>query len=344
MTRMARAIRTRSAGKDPASRTRWYLLIHQLPPQPLYLRAKIRQRLAKVGAVALKNAVYVLPLLEDCLEDFEWIGEEAIAGGGEAYVCEADFRDEKTNAALVERFRRERDADYAALAQSIREWTRKARRRSGANPPEEDLPTRLVRSRRRLDEIARIDFFRAKGRAEVERLLGALERSVPSAGEKGRRARSRAHELSNRTWVTRKGIKVDRIASAWLVRRFLDARARFRFIDTGREAARSDEITFDMVGGNFTHEADRCTFESLRLRAGLKDPALGPIAEIVHEIDLKDGKFGRPETRGIERLLTGIVNACSRDEERLDRGFALFDELYESFRRKKPDSKKEALK
>ena len=144
--------------------------------------------------------------------------------------------------------------------------------------------------------------------------------------------------------MTRKGIKVDRIASAWLVRRFLDARVRFRFIEPGREATRSGETTFDMVGGDFTHESDRCTFETLCHRAGLKDPALVPIAEIVHEIDLKDGKFGRPETRGIERLLTGIVNACARDEERLDRGFALFDELYESFRRKKPVLRKEPLK
>lgn len=341
---MARATRKRSGGKDPASTPRWYLLIHQLPPEPLYLRAKIRQRLAKVGAVALKNAVYVLPLEEDCLEDFEWIGEEAVSGGGEAYVCEADFRDAKTNAALVERFRRERDADYAALARSIREWTRKARRRSGANPPEEDLPSRLARSRRRFDEIVRIDLFRAKGRVEAERLLGALERAVPSGRDAGRRKKPRAAELSNRTWVTRKGIKVDRIASAWLVRRFLDPKARFRFIDPGRETARSGETTFDMVGGDFTHEADRCTFETLHRRAGLKDPALVPVSEIVHEIDLKDGKFGRPETRGIERLVTGIVNACARDEERLDRGFALFDELYESFRRKKPPSKKEIQK
>ena len=144
--------------------------------------------------------------------------------------------------------------------------------------------------------------------------------------------------------MTRKGVKVDRIASAWLVRRFLDARARFRFIDPKQETARPREITFDMVGGDFTHEGDSCTFETLRGRAGIKDPALGPIAEIVHGIDLKDGKFGRPETRGIEQVLAGIVNAYSRDEERLERGFALFDELYESFRRKKPGPKKEARK
>ena len=337
------------AGKKPGNRRReaprrWYLLIHQLPPEPLYLRAKIRQRLTRVGAVALKNAVYVLPRLEDCLEDFEWIAQEAIAGGGEAYVCESDFRESGTNAALVERFRRDRDTDYAALAESIRQWSRKPKRRGGANPPEEDLPARLARSRRRFDEIAHVDFYRARGRDEVERLLQALERRIASGQASDSRGKPPFPNLSNRTWVTRKGVKVDRIASAWLIRRFHDARARFRFIDPRQQTPRPREITFDMVGGDFTHEEDRCTFETIRGRAGLKDPALGPIAEIVHEIDLKDGKFGRPETRGIEQILAGIVNAYSRDEERLDRGFALFDELYESFRRKKPVSKKEARK
>jgi hypothetical protein len=338
---------TRGGRPRPGARRkarRWYLLIHQLPPKPLYLRAKIRQRLAKVGAVALKNAVYVLPLLEDCLEDLEWIAQEAVAGGGGAHVCEAVFPDNATDAALVERFRRERDADYRALADAIRRSRLERRTGGGANPPGEDLPSRLRRFRRRFDEIARTDFFAAKGRGEVQRLLQSLERSIETGRDAGEGKKPRIPSLSNRTWVTRKGIKVDRIASAWLVRRFVDPRARFRFVDPGREKPRPGEITFDMVGGDFTHEADRCTFETLRRRAGLREPALGPVGEIVHEIDLRDEKFGRPETRGIERLLTGIFNACAGDEERLERGFALFDELYESFRRKKPDSRKEGRK
>jgi hypothetical protein len=322
----------------------WYLLIHQLPPDPLYLRAKIRQRLARVGAVALKNAVYVLPRLEDCLEDFEWIAQEAIAGGGEAYVCEADFPNAATDTALIDRFRRERDADYDDLIDSIRKWTGKAKRRSGANPTEEDLPSRLARSRKRFEEISRIDFFAAKKRSDVERLLQGLERSVESEKRRNSPRKTRPSDLSNRTWVTRTGIKVDRIASAWLVRRFVDKRARFRFIDPKREKARPGEITFDLVGGDFTHEGERCTFETLRERLKIADPALRPIAEVVHEIDLRDDKFGRPEARGVERVLAGILGACPDDEGRLDRGFALFDQLYESFRRKKTRSKKEAKK
>jgi hypothetical protein len=319
-----------SASRDSS---RWYLLIHQLPPEPLYLRAKVRQRLARVGAVALKNAVYALPRLEDCLEDFQWIAQEAIAGGGDAHVCEARFLEKRTDDALVERFRSDRDADYAALAETL------------APNRGDDLPALLARSRRRLDEISRIDFFAAGGRREVERLLEKAERSLRTRRESELSpAGSKRSELAKRVWVTRGGIKVDRISSAWLIRRFIDPAARLRFIDLARETPRPGELTFDMVGGDFTHEADRCTFETLRRRAGVRDPSLGPIAEIVHDIDLKDEKFNRPETRGIERLLSGIFRRFPKDEDRLERGFALFDELYESFRRKSPVSRKRGRK
>ena len=319
----------------------WYLLIHQLPPEPLYLRAKIRQRLAKVGAVALKNAVYVLPRTEDCLEDFEWIAQEAIAGQGEAHVCEARFPESGTDAALIERFRRERDSDYAALAALLREPQRPTRRRGGASPAGDDHAALLSRARKRFAEIARIDFFKARGRAGVERLLEKLSRPRPSR----RTPAARGARFSGRTWVTRAGVKVDRIASAWLIRRFVDNRARFRFVDPKREPARPGEITFDMVGGDFTHQADRCSFETLLPLAARRDEAaLRPIAEIVHDIDLKDGKFGRPETRGIEQLLGGILQSHPGDEDRLEHGFALFDGLYASFPRKTPTARKEAKK
>jgi hypothetical protein len=127
-------------------------------------------------------------------------------------------------------------------------------------------------------------------------------------------------------------VQVDRIASAWLVRRFLDPGARFRFVDP-KDPAREGELRFDIPGGDFSHEGDACTLETLIRRAGLSDPALLPLAEIVHDIDLKDGKFRRPEAPGVERLLQGILSACPRDQDRLDRGSVLFDELYESFRK-----------
>ena len=312
------------------SSTRWYVLIHQLPPEPLYLRAKIRQRLVRVGAVALKNAVYVLPRREDCLEDFQWIAQEAIAGTGEAFVCEARFLGETTEEGLVAQFRGEREADYEALTDEARLWRREGGR---------EVPSRSAKARKRLQEIGQIDFFDAPGRRRAEKAVEELEAASRQPGGRPRKPGS----YSGRTWVTRRGIHIDRIASAWVIRRFIDPKARFRFVDP-KEAPRSGELRFDMVGGDFTHEGDRCTFETLVARTGLSDRGLTDIAEIVHDIDLKDEKFGRPEAPGIERMVTGLVLANAEDQARLERGRILFDELYQSFRTKAPGVSKEVQK
>lgn len=146
-------------------------------------------------------------------------------------------------------------------------------------------------------------------------------------------SKKRKEHLVGRTWVTRQGVKVDRISSAWFVRRFLDPKARLRLIDPKKEEISPGEIGFDMPGGEFTHEGDRCTLETLVRRSAVTDRALKPITEIVHDIDLKDGKFGRPETAGVAQILAGLFVANpDNDEGRLERGFALFDELYASFR------------
>ena len=303
----------------------WYLLVHQLPPEPLYLRAKIRQRLARVGAIGLKSSVYLLPRREECLEDFQWIAEEARAGGGEAWVCEAEFPDRKTDSDLAARFRAERNLEYAALAREIRRWARDG----------PDLTARLARASKRLEEVGRIDFFRANGRKATENLIAKARERLGRSRESMRTSkRAKAGEFVGRRWVTRRGVKVDRISSAWFVQRFVDPKAPFRFIDPKTEKPRKGEIGFDMVGGEFTHEADRCTLETLVRRTGVDDRALTPIVEIVHDLDVKDGKFGRAETAGVQRVLEGIFLEGD-DRTRLARGFALFDDLYGSFGGKK---------
>ena len=140
--------------------------------------------------------------------------------------------------------------------------------------------------------------------------------------------------LQGRVWVTRQGLHVDRIASAWLIRRFIDPQGRFKFVPAKGYVPQANELRFDMFEAEFTHEGDRCTFEVLLARVGLADPALTTIGEIVHDIDLKDGKFGRDETSGIARLIEGIAMLSKDDGQRLERGVAIFDDLYESFRRK----------
>jgi hypothetical protein len=309
----------------------WLLLVHSLPPRPLYLRAKIRQRLVKVGALALKNSVYVLPRTDDTLEDFQWIAQEARAGGGEAFVATAEFLEGVDGRELVARFRSERAAEYVAFAAELRRL-RHLRRKGGGEATQAERQAALARARRQLEEIRAVDFFDAPGRKEVEAMLRKLEEGARSkSGVPGSR-RGSVPDLSGKMWVTRRGIKIDRIATAWLVRRFIDPAARFRFVDPEGDVKKPGELRFDMVGGDFTHEGDHCTFETLLLKAGIREPDLTPIAEIVHDIDLKDARYGRAETVGVKQLLEGLLTSRPSDEERLQRGFALFDDLMASFR------------
>jgi hypothetical protein len=136
------------------------------------------------------------------------------------------------------------------------------------------------------------------------------------------------NELNGRTWVTRAGVFIDRIASAWLIRRFIDKAAIFKFVSSAGYRRQDDELRFDMYDGEYTHERDRCTFEVLVERFALHDPALEAIGEIVHDIDLKDEKFNRAESIGIRSVVQGIANRYADDSDRIANGAAIFDALY----------------
>lgn len=134
------------------------------------------------------------------------------------------------------------------------------------------------------------------------------------------------------TWVTRQGVFVDRIASAWLIKRFIDPRAQLRFVPARGYKPKAGELRFDMYQGEYTHVGDRCTFETLLREFDLDDKALAAIAEIVHDIDCKDEKFERAEVPGVHAVLQGIANATDDDLERVKRGAQVFDGLYEQLR------------
>jgi len=294
---------------------RWLLLIHQLPPKPDYFRVKIWRRLLALGAVAIKNSVYALPLSTQATEDLQWLRKEITAGGGEASVCRASFVDGLTDAQIESLFRAARDSEYA-------EVTRAAENVSGASDP--------VRLERRLRDVIALDHFGATGRKTAEAAVAKLKAAKKPA--KRERAPSPAPAPARRVWVTRPDVHVDRIASAWLIKRFIDRKARFVFGE-----ARADAVSFDMFEGDYTHDGDRCTFEVLVQRFGLdQDAALRAIAEMVHDVDLKDKKFGRDETPGFERLIAGIVKRNARDEARIERGRELLNDLYESVQQSPP--------
>jgi hypothetical protein len=315
----------------------WLLLIHQLPAKPAYLRVKIWRRLQDLGAIAVKNAVHALPMNEETQEDFEWLLREIVEGGGEAIVCEARLIDGLSDEEVRALFDRARDADYeevakdaGALAKSLRP---KARPEATA-----ELRTQVARLRKRLAGIVAIDFFGAIGREKAESLMRGLEARLnedETMTDKASVDTAASTSLRNKTWVTRQGVYVDRIASAWLIRRFIDPDARFKFVPGKGYRRDGDELRFDMFEAEFTHEGDKCTFEVLLERAALGDPALRAIAEIVHDIDLKDDKFGRTEVAGIRTLVEGISVATKDDSERIARGTEVFNNLYEFFKKKR---------
>ena len=315
--------------------TRWLLLIHQLPPKPDYFRVKIWRRLQRVGAVAIKNSVYVLPRSDQTLEDFQWIVREISEGGGDASLCEAGFVEGLSDSQIEALFRAARDADYAAIADEARELAKKHRPRRGDEDARDELETDASRLRKRLAEVAALDFFDSLGRQTAEGLVSSLEaRLRPANGVERHESSKGLAEYRKRVWVTRKGIHIDRVASAWLIRRFIDPDAKFKFVPARGYSPENGEIRFDMFEAEFTHEGDRCTFEVLVGRLVPKVAALRPIAEIVHDIDLKDSKFERAEAAGIDALITGICAHYKDDDERLQRGSAIFDDLFESFSRR----------
>ena len=193
--------------------------------------------------------------------------------------------------------------------------------------------------RKRLAQVVSIDFFGAIGREKAEGLLRGVEARL-SEGEAVKDKAIDPREsafgtLRDRTWVTRQGVYVDRIASAWLIRRFIDPQARFKFVSGKGYRPQAGELRFDMFEAEFTHEGDKCTFEVLLERGALKDPALRAIAEIIHDIDLKDDKFGRTEVAGIRTLVEGISIATEDDSERIARGTEVFNSLYDYFKKKR---------
>ncbi|HVH66607.1 MAG TPA: chromate resistance protein ChrB domain-containing protein [Gemmatimonadales bacterium] len=309
---------------------RWVLLIHQIPPKPDYFRVKVGRRLQRLGAVAIKNSVYVLPRSDETVEDLQWQTREIVAGGGEASVCEAKFVDGLGDTEIEALFRAARDDDYreivAAAHRLLKALPNGGRR--GRNAGRGEIDADFNRLKRRLSDVAAIDFFGAPARRDAHEVLAGIEARLRPSAASAPASPAPAAAPHGAMWVTRVGVHVDRIASAWLIRRFIDPRARFKFVAPGGYRPRPGELRFDMFEAEYTHEADACTFETLVARFGIGEPAIRVVAQIVHDIDCKDGKFGRPETPGIERLIAGIAQQHADNTTRLDVGAALFDALY----------------
>lgn len=310
--------------------SRWLLLIHQLPPKPSYLRVKVARHMQRIGAVAIKNTVYVLPATASALEDFQWAMREIRDSGGEANLFEARVIEGLSDGEVQQLFNGARDEDYASILAEAKELQKAAsRKKRDVN----QLTGSLQRLRKRASEVAALDFFGAPKGHAVAALLDDLAARL--AGDAAPAGKPSVETYGGRTWVTRTGVHVDRMASAWLIKRFIDPEATFKFVPAKRYAPEDGELRFDMFDAELTHEGDRCTFEVLLDRMQLEDRALRAIAEVVHDIDLKDAKFDRPETQGIAVLIASIAMAHAGDDERLARAGLVLDDLYVYYQKKR---------
>jgi len=303
----------------------WLLLIHVLPPKPDYLRVKIWRRLQALGAVAVKNSVYVLPSNERTREDFQWLQKEIEGIGGESSLCEARFVDGLSDPQIRTLFNTARDSDYAQLGEELREALSAT---AAGTDRSEELRQRTRRLRKRFDQIRAVDFFGAEGRTASEGMLGQLDEAL-SERRAPRGSKGIASQFVGRTWVTRPKLGVDRMASAWLIQRFIDPAAKFRFAPQ-KEATKPGELRFDMAEADFTHEGDCCTFEVLLEKFSLADPGLAAIGRIIHDLDLKDGKYRDEETAGISAMLAGIEALYAEDDQRLRNAALLLNALHQA--------------
>jgi len=305
-----------------AANSRWLLLIHQLPPKPNYLRVKVARHMQRIGAVAIKNTVYVLPATDSSLEDFQWALREIRDGGGEANLFEARVIEGLSDGEVQQLFNTARDEDYGRVVAEATDLLKAASRKKR---DEAQIGTDVQRLRKRANEIGTIDFFGAAQGHVATTLLDQIAQRLSEAPLPPVPA---AEVFRGRTWVTRAGVHVDRMASAWLIKRFIDSDAAFKFVPAKGYTPADGEVRFDMFDAEFTHEGDRCTFEVLIDRMRLADRTLRPIAEVVHDIDLKDAKFDRPETPGIAVLIASIAMAHHDDLTRIERASQVLDDLY----------------
>jgi hypothetical protein len=313
---------------------RWLLLLHQIPRQPDYVRVKVWRRLQRLGAVSIKNAVYALPRSEERNEDLQWVMREIVAGGGEATLVEANLVQGLRDDEVELLFNKARDEDYEALVEQIRKTAKLVPKRGKLkDEARRKVESDVERFARRLEEIAAIDFFHASSRETASGLLEELRRKIVAQPIIAPQAETQKYR--GRTWVTRKGIHVDRMASAWLIRRFIDPAAKFKWVPPKGYVPVDGELRFDMYEAEFTHVGNLCSFEVLLQRTGQRDRALQAIAEIVHDIDIKDDRYQRPETAGIASLVAGIALTSADDDERLARASTAFDQFYEVFARKR---------
>lgn len=311
----------------------WLLLIHQIPPKPDYFRVKIWRKLQKIGAVAVKQSVYVLPDTEQSFEDLHWVVKEIESNGGTASLSKTVFLEGLTDAQIIRLFTTARNADFEQLVLDLQLLAEKISSAKSGNDclgiPA--LSKVFLRLQRRYDEITAIDFFRAAKRDVARDNVLRCQQLLVESTDTTVITTCSVDDVQGKVWVTRTGLYIDRISCIWLIKRFIDGNSQYKFIEEEPYFPEQDEIRFDMYEAEFTHRGDKCTFEVFIDVFGLAGQALAKLAQVIHDIDLKENKFNRPETDGFKAVFSGMIRNAEDDQQRLQRGMILFDDLYASF-------------
>ena len=301
---------------DSADAVGWILLMFNLPAKQASERVEVWRKLRRYGALPLQSGGHLLPNTPTTLEHLEWLAAVIRKYKGQASVLHVQSVDDCPDIELRRRFVNARSKDYEQLQSELKKLLKSRTRPAGA----------LGRIRKRFAEVSAIDFFNSPFRGRVEALLARAER-VENPAESQRQAQRVRKEYLNRTWITRPRPGIDRVSSAWLITHFIDKNARFVF-DTD-PARHPNAVLFDMFqGGGFGHRGEDCTFETLCKEFRIRDSKVQVIAQIVHDADLEDEKFGRTEGSGLDRVLVGWAKQDVGDDELLSRGMQLIEGLY----------------
>ena len=302
------------------SSTPWLLLVFTLPAKNASQRVQVWRKIQRYGMLALPSSGYVLPNSAVNQERMEWLATAIRAHKGRASVIQVQTFDDLSPDQLKTLFAEARSRDYQKVLNDVRRYL--------ATPPNRRVRGKLNRIRRRFLEIQEIDFFESPMRKKLENVLAQADKPE-STPHSTRASKLKFREYSNRVWITRPRPGIDRVSSAWLIRRFIDPKARFIFDSDPK--SHPDAIPFDMFcASGFGHQAENCTFETLQKEFAIRDRRIKRIAEIVHDADFGDEKFGRTEGVGLEPVLKGWEKQDLSNDELLQRGMDLIEGLYES--------------
>ena len=326
----------KNRGKDSGN-LGWILFFYSVPSRPVSNRMKIWRKLSKAGAVQIKGAVYILPMNDEHYEFFQWLVAEVSSMGGEAAFTKVEAIDSMKDNEIMDIFNAHKDAEYQVISKALDDLETKINSiKKGSKPQNlKAISEQIAKLSKSYGETLKTDFFSSKAGSAIRSRFNTLDAAMkgfagapPESKPAGVPPR-RLDDYQRMVWISRRRPFVDRMASAWLIRRFIDKNATFRLTDE-KELANpgKNEVAFDVSGGTFTHVGDLCTFEVLVKTFGLKDKAVRKISEIVHELDIRDDKYSNAESAGLEVILSGFKMSVKDDMDLLEKGMSVFEMMY----------------